>query len=273
MTNPEESEGWGYDSLYKEFDSPLMLKLRREAYGEDIGQHSWITAEELKESIPLLRLARLSRLLDLGCGPAGPLTYIVGQVGCHASGVDLSAKALAAGHARVASLQLDGLIALREADLDELLPFESGSFDAVMSFDAILHLRERLSVFREVARVLIPAGRFLFTDAGVITGAISNEEIRLRAVHGCTHFVPPDFNERMLELAGFRVMDRHDRTAGLLKTATGRLTARLGHRAELEQLEGGDYFERQQRYFETVIALSQRGALSRILYLAESRAA
>jgi hypothetical protein len=118
---------------------------------------------------------------------------------------------------------------------------------------------------------MIPGGRFLFTDAGVITGSISDEEIRWRALHGYTQFVPPGFNKKTLELAGFRVLDRDDRTASLLKTATGRLTARLAHRQELEQLEGEDSFERQQRYLETLVALSQRGALSRITYLAESR--
>lgn len=273
MKNPEESEGWGYDKLYKEFDSPLMQKLRREAYGKDIGQHSWVTAEELQENIPLLKLSRARRLLDLGCGPAGPLTFIVGLVGCYGTGIDVSAKALVAGRTRIASLQLDGLITLQEADLNERLPFPSGSFDAVISLDAILHLRDRLWVFQEVARVLIPPGKFLFTDAGVITGPVSDEEIRWRALHGYTQFVPPGFNEKALELAGFRLNDRHDRTANLLKTATGRLTARLAHRADLEQVEGRDSCERQQRYLETVIALSQRGALSRISYLAEFPAA
>jgi SAM-dependent methyltransferase len=271
VTPSAKSEGWGYDKLYEEFDSPLMQKLRRKAYGQDIGQHSWVTSEELQENIPRLKLSRASRLLDLGCGPAGPLTFIVGLVGCHGTGMDVSPKALTAGRARVASLQLDGLVTLHKADLNDRLAFASGSFDAVISLDAILHLRDRLSVFQEVARLMIPGGRFLFTDAGVITGSISDEEIRWRALHGYTQFVPPGFNKKTLELAGFRVLDRDDRTASLLKTATGRLTARLAHRQELEQLEGEDSFERQQRYLETLVALSQRGALSRITYLAESR--
>ena len=38
-----------YESFYREFDSPLMRKLRREAYGEDIGQHSWVSADELRQ--------------------------------------------------------------------------------------------------------------------------------------------------------------------------------------------------------------------------------
>jgi len=268
----DAGENRGYDDFYGEFDSPLMRQLRLEGYGRDIGQHSWVNAEELEEDIPRLKLTRLSRFLDLGCGPCGPLTFVARSVGCHGSGMDLSAKAIAAGRARVASLGLDEFVTLREADLNEPIPFASGSFDAVMSLDVILHLRDRLSVFRETARVLIPAGRFLFTDAGVITGAISDEEIRVRALHGYTQFVSPGFNERMLELAGFRVIDRSDRTASLLKNAAGRLSARLAHRAELEQLEGSGNFERQRRYLETVLGLAQRGALARMTYLAESGA-
>jgi SAM-dependent methyltransferase len=272
MAIPADPHSRGYDNLYEEFDSPLKRQLRREAYGEDIGQHSWVTADELQEDISGLSLSRASRFLDLGCGPGGPLTFVVGRVGCQSCGIDASAKAIDAGRDRAASLGLEGLVSFREGDLNQPMPYAGGSFDAVMSLDVILHLRDRLSTFREVARVLIPLGKFLFTDAGVITGPISNEEVRLRAVHGHTQFVPPGFNESMLELAGFRLIDRNDRTASLVKAASGRLNARLGHREELEKMEGSTYFERQQRYLETVIDLSQRGAVSRWMYLAHSRA-
>ena len=267
-----KSEGRSYDDFYRDFHSPMSQRLRQEAYGIDIGQHSWVTAEELEANISRLNLSAASRLLDLGCGPGGPLTFLLSRVGCRGSGMDLSPQAIAAGRARAASLRIEDLVTFHQTDLNAPLPFASGSFEAVMSLDVILHLRDRVSLFREVARVLIPAGRFLFTDAGVITGSISDEEIRLRAIHGYTQFVPSGFNEQMLELTGFRVIAREDLTASLLKTATGRLTARLGHREELEQLEGSTCFERQQRYLETVIALSQRGAVSRLMYLAESHA-
>jgi SAM-dependent methyltransferase len=272
MAIPANPEDRGYDNLYEEFDSPLKRQLRREAYGEDFGQHSWVTADELQGDISRLMLSRASRLLDLGCGPGGPLTYVVGQVGCQGCGIDVSAKAITAGRARAAALGLERLVNLREADLNQPMPYVDGSFDAVMSLDVILHLRNRLSAFREVARVLVPVGKFLFTDAGVITGPISDEEVRLRAVHGHTQFVPPGFNESMLELAGFRLIDHKDRSASLLKSAAGRLSARLGHREELEALESSDSFERQQRYLETVIELAQRGAVSRLMYFAEARA-
>lgn len=272
MSPPVEDESLGYDELFSGFDSPLARQVRAVAYGKDIGQHSWVTAEELAEDVARLRLTRASRLLDLGCGPCGPLTFVVGLVGCQGSGLDLSTSALAAGRARAAALGLDALV-LRESDLNEPIPFASGSFDAVMSIDAILHARDRGTVFREVARVLAPGGRFLYTDAAVITGSISDEEMRLRAAHGHMHFVAPGYNERMLEVASLRLLERQDRTESLLKNATGRLTARLAHREALEEREGGAGFERQRRYLETVIELSRRGAVSRMAYLAESHAA
>jgi hypothetical protein len=122
-----------------------------------------------------------------------------------------------------------------------------------------------------VARVLVPGGRFLFTDAGVITGPVSSEEIQSRTPHGYAQFVPPNVNEQLLERANFRLIERSDRTPNLLKSAAGRLAARESRRIELEKLEGSPIFLRQQQYLQTVLALAQRAALSRIMYLAESR--
>ena len=262
-----------YDKLYKDFDAPLMQQLRHEAYGKDIGQHSWATADELAEDIPRLQLTRASRLFDLGCGPCGPLTFIVAQTGCQGFGADSSAEAIAAGRTRAAAMNLEQLLTLQQADLNDPLPFANAAFDAVLSVDVVLHLRNRAAVFQEVARVLVPGGRFLFTDAGVITGAISDKEIQSRAIHGNTQFAPPGCNEQALEAAGLFLLEQCDRTASLLKNAIGRLAARRAHQAALEKLEGRAAYERQLTYLETVVELSQRGALSRWMYLAESRSA
>jgi SAM-dependent methyltransferase len=260
-----------YDKLYEHFDSPLMRQLRAEAYGQDIGQHSWVTAEELLADIPKLKLSPESHFLDLGCGPAGPLTYISAQTKCQAIGLDVSANAIAAARDRAASLGLSDKITLQQADLNEPLPFPDAHFQAVVSIDVVLHLRDRAAVFCEVARVLVPGGRFLFTDAGVITGPVSSEEIQSRTPHGYAQFVPPNVNEQLLERANFRLIERSDRTPNLLKSAAGRLAARESRRIELEKLEGSPIFLRQQQYLQTVLALAQRAALSRIMYLAESR--
>src|SRR5262245_7208132 len=114
----------GYDPLFREFESTLMRQIRREAYGEDIGQHSWVGADEVRADISRLQLSASSQILDLGSGPCGPLTFILATVGCSGVGVDLSTPALRAGRERAASLRVGELLSVQEADLNEPLPFE-----------------------------------------------------------------------------------------------------------------------------------------------------
>lgn len=268
MTTPPKQDNQDYYESYVSFDSPLMRQLRREAYGEDIGQHSWVSVAELRGDIGRLALSPSSRVLDLGCGPGGPLAFILKESGCTGMGVDVSDTAIEAARRRGSSLGIEGRLTVRQADIDEPLPLPDHAFDVVVSLDVILHARDRLKVFREVARVLTPGGRFLFTDAGVLTGSISNGEVAARSLHGFTQLCTPGFNERMLAAAGFVVVQTEDRTASVLGNASGRLAARDAHRGELEQLEGGEYFARQHGYLENVIALSRRGTLARIMYLA-----
>jgi SAM-dependent methyltransferase len=270
VSAPADRAAHAYDASYEAFDSSLMRQVRQRAYGEDIGQHSWVTATELRADISRLRLSPSSRLLDVGCGPGGPLTFVLRSVGCRGTGIESSPAALFAGRRRAVALGVDGLATFVEADADQPMPVAGASFDAAMSLDVVLHLRDRAAFFREVARTLVPGGRFLFTDAGVLSGAISDEEVSLRSAYGHTQLSAPGFNERALALAGLRLLEREDRTDGLLTNAVGRLEARLTHRDELERAEGAAGFDRQQRYLETVVALSRRGAVSRPMYLAEA---
>jgi len=251
-----------YETFYREFDSPRMRQFRREAYGEDIGQHSWVDAAELRGDIPRLRLSRSSTLLDLGCGPCGPLTFIISHTGCRGVGLEQSPTALQIGRDRAAALGIDALLSVQVADLNEPLPFAPGSFDAALSIDVVLHVRNRRGLFGDVARLLRPGGRFLLTDAGVLTGTVSNEDIQKRSIHGFTQFVAPGVNEYLLGAAGLTVIETENRTASALRNASGRLAALQAHPEDLA---------RQRDYLETVIALAERSALSRFMYLAEFR--
>ncbi|MBI3676352.1 MAG: methyltransferase domain-containing protein [Proteobacteria bacterium] len=267
MTRPDDG---GYDRLYKEFDSPLSKKMRAAAYARDIGQHSWVSAEELEAVIPQLGLNAASLVLDLGCGPGGPLTFLAGETGCRGNGVDLSAPAIAAARERAIALGLQTQLNFQQGDLHERLPFSAGTFDAALSLDVILHVRDRETLFGEIARVLKPRGRFFFTDAGVLTGTVTAEERRLRASTAPLQFVAPGFNERALESAAFRVIACRDSTENVLAVAKGRLSARALCGDEFKAGEGETEFCKQELYLKTVAALSERRALSRISYLVET---
>lgn len=92
------------------------------------------------------------RVLDVGCG-AGQTTRWLRSRGAEVAGFDLSATQLA--HAR-------GLAVVR-ADA-EALPFASSSFDVACSaYGALPFVADSARVMREVARVLRPGGRWVFS--------------------------------------------------------------------------------------------------------------
>jgi SAM-dependent methyltransferase len=139
----------------------------------------------------------------------------------------------------------------------------------VISLDVILHVRDRLSFLREIARVLRPRGKFLLTDAGIITGPLSNEEVRRRSPHGFSQFVPGGWNEAAIASAGFRLLETEDRTMSAVRNASGRRASLLSRRAEWEQRSGATAFQDQIDYLDTVIEVSEKRALSRMMFLAE----
>ena len=178
----EDENGTNYEAFYRDFDLPVMRQVRNEAYGEDLGQHSWVSAEELRRDIQLLQLSSSSFLLDLGCGPGGILAFIAEQRRCRCVGLEISHAALQAARVMACARGVESLLDVQTGDLNELLPFADNSFCAVVAFDVILHVRNRGQVFREIERVLKPGGKFLFTDAAVLTGAISTNSCPLRTI-------------------------------------------------------------------------------------------
>src|SRR5208283_5735742 len=114
MNQSKEPPKPNYESLYQEFESTLMRELRHDAYSEDIGQHSWVTASDLRRDAARLGISADGLLLDLGCGPCGPLTFLMKSLGCRGIGFDVSAAAVSAGLVRARSLGVEGHIRVQE---------------------------------------------------------------------------------------------------------------------------------------------------------------
>src|SRR5260221_10390904 len=90
-----------YGPQYARFDSELAAEIRREVYGEDIGQQGWRTAAEQAEIADLLRAGPHSRVLDVACGAGGPSLALVERTGCQLTGLDTQAAGIAHPEAKV----------------------------------------------------------------------------------------------------------------------------------------------------------------------------
>ncbi len=257
-----------YPGTYKNYSEDIYKAIRNETFGEDIGQNSWLTADEYLEMFSLLGITGRSEVLEIASGSGGPALFMVKETGCcltgleyDKNGVDNSLKLAEANGLTVQTKFL-------HCDASEPLPFEDNSFDAVFNIDAINHLKNRDRVVKEFYRVLKAGGRLLYTDPIVVTGILTNEEIAVRSSIGYFLFTPLGDNERLLERAGFTEIRSRDVTENMSMVSQKWFNAREKRKDELRTIEDEDNFNGLQKFFKMVYTLSSEKRLSRIMFTA-----
>ena len=257
-----------YNSTYGNFEEQVLAEIRRETYGEDIGQNSWITIDEYDTFYSWLNLSAGDHVLEIASGSGGPALYLAKKFNCRITGLDINEEGIkTASQSAVNANIADAHFQL--ANVDERLPFNDEFFDAVMCMDSMNHFRDRLSYFREWHRVLKTGRRTLFTDPVVITGPVSNEELAARSNIGFFLFVPLETTENFIREAGFKLIRRADVTGNIELTSGRWHASRQKHREDLIRIEGEERFEGLQNFFATVHKLTSERRLSRFVFLAE----
>ncbi len=244
-------------------------QVRRDAFDEDIGQNSWLTATEQDAFGQWLNLSPGQALLDVACGSGGPALRIAAMTGVSVIGVDVHERAIATGNALAAERGLAHAAEFRVAAAAEPLPFSDGTFDAITCIDAINHLPDRRRVIAEWARLLKPAGRLLFTDPIIVNGPLTNAEIAVRSSAGFYLFVPPGYDEQLLIQCGLRVVSTENVTRNMAEIAERRKEARESHAQALRQIEGDQAYATQQEFLSIASRLAKEDRLSRFVFVAE----
>jgi SAM-dependent methyltransferase len=269
MTDEASARARHYSSFYSDFADEVYAEIRREEFGEDLGQNNWQTRAELAGFAEQLRLGPGVRLLDVACGAGGPGLQLARESGCELTGVDRESSGLANARRIARQAGLETPVRFVQADASEPLPFADGAFDAILCLDALNHLPGRPGVFADWARLLAPGGRALVTDPVTITGLVASGELAVRSSIGYFDFAPPGEDERLLRAAGLDVIAIDDLTETMAAVARGRCRIRAERAVALRELEGAEAFERRQRFLDTVATLAAERRVSRLAYLAE----
>jgi ubiquinone/menaquinone biosynthesis C-methylase UbiE len=258
-----------YDNAYANYGADVYRQIRVETYGDDYGQTSWVTTVESREIPRTLALTPNSYVLEIGCGSGQYALQVAGTVGCRVVGVDINLPGIDNANQLAVARKMSGQVRFEKCDAAKKLPFDDASFDAAFANDVLCHIPNRPEALRELFRVVRPGGRLLFSDALIIGGMISHQEIATRSSIGYYVFSPPGENERLLQQEGFRVVSATDTSENAAEIAQRWHDARQKRRDELLPIEGEGTFNGVQQFLATVHTLTSEGRLRRYVYVAE----
>jgi len=150
-----------------------------------------------------------SRVLDLCAGLAGPARFLAARRRCRVVALELHAGRAAGAHRLTRRVGLDRQIAVVRGDA-RALPFRSGSFDACVSQEGLLHIDDKAAVLAGCHRVLRPGGRLAFTD-WITRGRLGDgERARLSDWMAATTLQSLGGYRALLGRAGFGAIEGED---------------------------------------------------------------
>ena len=118
-----------------------------------------------------------SRLLDIACGDGKTASYLAKVLGIRVAGIDISPDMISSAIDLAKTMRVEERVEFK-VELASEIPFDSKSFDAVISECALCTFLDKESAVAEIARVLKPKGVVGLNDVTVRNREDLNDELR-----------------------------------------------------------------------------------------------
>ena len=201
-----------------------------------------------------------AKVADFCAGIGGPARWMAAERGAAVTGVELTPERVAGARELTALVGLSERVRVLEGDVTAA-PLADGSFDAVYSQEAFLHVPDTSAVLAEACRVLRPGGRLAFTDWVANTPlSEADADAMLQGLRAQRLNSPAEYR-RLLADAGFEVLAVDDLTEPWGEILKRRLEMYLQLRedtAETGSASGDDAFYHGYVRF---VALVREGVL------------
>lgn len=158
-----------------------------------------------------LEITGKTRVLDIGCGIGGAARHVAARTGAHVRGFDLTPDFVNTAKA------LSDLVGMRDATSFQIgsaldIPEPDNSTDLALMFHVGMNIKDKKTLFKEAARVLVPGGTFALFD--VMRGSDTTLTFPVPwAEDAAFSFVASPSDYRLAaEAAGFELIAERDRS-------------------------------------------------------------
>ena len=143
-------------------------------------------------------------VLDVGSGVGGPARALAASNGCRVTGVDLSEPFVDAARYLTERTGQSGKVSFQAGSALEL-PFDDGRFDAVLLQHVAMNIVDRVTLYREIRRVLKVGGRFATYDV-VLKGGEPHYPVPWARTPATSSLFTAEATREAVEPAGFRTL-------------------------------------------------------------------
>nr|XP_033477076.1 phosphoethanolamine methyltransferase isoform X1 [Epinephelus lanceolatus] len=193
-----------------------------------------------KEFVDLLNLKPGQKVLDVGCGIGGGDFYMAKTFGVEVLGLDLSDNMVNIAMDRAITEKLPS-VQFEVADATKR-SFPEASFDVIYSRDTILHIADKLALFKRFHSWLKPGGKLLISDyccGEKPWTPVFEAYVKQR---GYILYTPSQYG-KFLEEAGFCKVRAEDRTAQFIQVIKTELQRAETIKNEfIQEFSEEDYF-------------------------------
>ena len=159
-----------------------------------------------------------THLLDIGSGIGGPARLAAFAYGAQVTGIDLTQEFCDVAVMLTERVGLSDRVTIRQASALDL-PFDDESFDGAFSQNVSMNIEDKEAFYAEAFRVVRPGGLFVAAEYAEGPGGAPVFPVPWALVPENSHLLKPDDLRRVIEGAGFVIVDFTDQSEALMEAS------------------------------------------------------